>query len=158
MSRQTGREEAGKLKRGRVIFWPGFMIGIGLVGTLDEVVLHQLLHWHHLYDRSTPEVGLVSDGIFHVASTVLLVLGVYLMFAGRQHGGKPAARRAWAAVLLGGGAFNLYDGTVQHKLLKLHQVRPGVPTQAPYDVAFIGLSLVLLAGGWWLLRQGRRDP
>lgn len=158
MSRQTKREGAGKLKRDRDIFWPGFMIGIGLVGTVDEVVLHQLLHWHHFYDRSTSEVGLVSDGIFHVVSTVLLVLGTYLVFAGREHGGEPAARRQWAAGLIGGGAFNFYDGTVQHKLLKLHQVRPGVPNQEPYDVAFIGLSLVLLAGGWWLLRQGRRDP
>jgi len=25
-------------------------VGIGVAGTLDEVVLHQLLHWHHFYD------------------------------------------------------------------------------------------------------------
>ena len=25
--------------------WPALLIGIGLAGTLDEVVLHQLLRW-----------------------------------------------------------------------------------------------------------------
>ena len=38
--------------------------GIGIAGTLDEVVLHQLLGWHHFYDGSTSTVGLVSDGLF----------------------------------------------------------------------------------------------
>jgi uncharacterized membrane protein len=48
------------------LFWPGVLIGIGTAGTLDEVVLHQLLGWHHFYDRSTPSVGLLSDGLFHL--------------------------------------------------------------------------------------------
>src|SRR5436305_11041492 len=35
--------------RGRPLLAP-VLLGIGLIGTLDEVVLHQLLHWHHFYD------------------------------------------------------------------------------------------------------------
>ena len=128
------------------------MVGIGLVGTLDEVVLHQLLQWHHFYDKSTPAVGRASDGIFHIASTVLLVLGVYLLFRGRSRFEANQARRAWSGVLLGGGLFNFYDGTVQHKLLELHQLRPSAPNQVPYDVVFIGLSLMLLVAGWALMR------
>ena len=34
-------------------------------------------------------------------------------------------------ILLGAGAFNLYDGTIQHKLLGLHQVRADAPKQPP---------------------------
>ncbi len=135
------------------MFWPGFMIGIGLVGTLDQVVLHQLLGWHHFYDKSTPAVGLASDGIFHAASTVLLLLGGYLLFRNRRRLVDNEAGRAWAALLLGGGAFNFYDGTIQHKLLNLHQVRPDVPDQTPYDVVFIGASVLVLAAGWALLRR-----
>ncbi len=137
----------------RDVFWPGFMIGIGLVGTLDQVVLHQLLGWHHFYDKSTPAAGLVSDGIFHVVCTVLLLLGGYLLFRDRRRLVDNEAGRAGAALLLGGGAFNFYDGTIQHKLLKLHQVRPGVPDQTPYDVVFIGLSVLVLAAAWALLRR-----
>jgi uncharacterized membrane protein len=36
------------------------LIGIGVAGTLDEVVLHQVLGWHHFYDRSTPSAGLLA--------------------------------------------------------------------------------------------------
>jgi len=34
----------------------------GVAAFFDETVFHQLLHWHHCYDPSTTEVGLVSDG------------------------------------------------------------------------------------------------
>jgi uncharacterized membrane protein len=39
------------------------------------VVLHQLLGWHHVYDRSTLSAGLLSDGLFHLFSTAVLVFG-----------------------------------------------------------------------------------
>ena len=42
------------------LLWPGILVGVGLAGTLDEVVLHQLLAWHHLYDRSNLTAGLVQ--------------------------------------------------------------------------------------------------
>lgn len=115
----------------RAVLWPGSLIGIGLVGVLDELVLHQLLGWHDFYDKSTSAIGLVSDGILHVASTVPLVLGAHLLFSDRGRLVGDDARRAWTAVLLGGGAFNFYDGTIQHKLLKLHQVRPSAPAPEP---------------------------
>jgi uncharacterized membrane protein len=31
---------------------------VGLVAFADETVFHQLLHWHHFYDKSTLAVGL----------------------------------------------------------------------------------------------------
>ena len=41
--------------------------GVGLMAAVDEIVFHQLLGWHHFYDRSTSEVGLMSDGFLHAA-------------------------------------------------------------------------------------------
>ena len=116
------------------LLWPGVLVGIGLAGTLDEVVLHQLLAWHHFYDRSTPTAGLVSDGLFHVFSTVVLVVGIIQLVERRRTTTDPP-RVALAGILLGAGGFNLYDGTIQHKLLRLHQVREGVPNNLPYDLA-----------------------
>src|SRR4051812_39691462 len=112
--------------------WAGVMLGVGLAGTLDEVLLHQLLHWHHFYDRSTRAVGLVSDGLFHLASTALLLIGMYRLGQQRGRPYRGWKRRFWAGVCLGAGGFNLYDGTIQHKVLQLHQVRPGVPNELPY--------------------------
>lgn len=141
--------------RGQGLLWPGVLTGIGLAGTLDEVVLHQLLGWHHFYDRSTPTAGLVSDGLFHLFSTTLLVIGVIQLVERRRTSPDPP-RLALAGVLLGAGGFNLYDGTIQHKLLALHQVRANAPNNLPYDLAFLAIAAVVFAGGVILLRRTRQ--
>ena len=141
--------------RGRGLFWPGVLVGIGIAGTLDEVVLHQLLRWHHFYDRSTPSVGLISDGLFHILSTALLVIGVIQLVERRRTSPDPS-RLALAGILLGAGGFNLYDGTIQHKLLGLHQVRADAPNNLPYDLAFLAIAATLALAGALLLRRTRQ--
>jgi uncharacterized membrane protein len=141
--------------RARGLFWPGVLTGMGIAGTLDEVVLHQLLAWHHFYDRSTPTVGLVSDGLFHLLSTALLVIGV-IQLVERRHTTPDPPRLALAGILLGAGGFNLYDGTIQHKLLGLHQVRAGAPDNLPYDLAFLAIAATLALAGALLLRRTRQ--
>jgi uncharacterized membrane protein len=142
--------------RSQGLLWPGVLTGIGLAGTLDEVVLHQLLGWHHFYDRSTPTAGLVSDGLFHLFSTALLVIGVIQLVERRRTSPDPP-RLALAGILLGAGGFNLYDGTIQHKLLALHQVRANAPNNLPYDLAFLAIAAVVFVSGVVLLR-GTRQP
>ena len=137
------------------LLWPGVLTGIGLAGTLDEVVLHQLLGWHHFYDRSTATVGLVSDGLFHIFSTAVLVIGIIQLVERRRTTTDPP-RLALAGILLGAGGFNLYDGTIQHKLLGLHQVREGVPNNLPYDLAFLTIAAAAVLAGTLLLRQVRQ--
>ncbi len=140
-------------RRGGDPLVPGILAGIGLAGTLDEVVLHQLLRWHHFYTGAGEGSGEVSDGLFHLASTLLLVLGAVLLARRRTRD----RRRAVGAVLAGTGGFNLYDGTVQHKLLRLHQVREGAGDQLPYDVGFLAVAAAVFAVGVLLVR-GRRRP
>ena len=141
--------------RSQGLLWPGVLTGIGLAGTLDEVVLHQLLGWHHFYDRSTPTAGLVSDGLFHLFSTTLLVIGVIQLVERRRTSPDPP-RLALAGILLGAGGFNLYDGTIQHKLLALHQVRANAPTNLPYDLAFLAIAAAVFAVGVALCRRTRQ--
>jgi uncharacterized membrane protein len=131
----------------------GAILGIGMVGTLDEVLLHQLLQWHNFYVHTTSYWRLVSDGIFHLVSSGMLVIGALLMWARGYQLGAPGEGRALAAGLLFGmGGFNLYDGIIQHKILQLHPVREGVANLLPYDLAFNGVALALLLAGWWLWR------
>jgi uncharacterized membrane protein len=141
--------------RGQGLLWPGVLTGIGLAGTLDEVVLHQLLGWHHFYDRSTPTAGLVSDGLFHLFSTTLLVIGVIQLVERRRTSPDPP-RLALAGILLGAGGFNLYYGTIQHKLLALHQVRANAPNNLPYDLAFLAIAAAVLTAGVVLFRRTRQ--
>jgi uncharacterized membrane protein len=140
---------------GPSLFWPGVLVGVGIAGTLDEVILHQLLGWHHFYDRSTATVGLVSDGIFHLLSTAVLVLGA-IQLVERRHTSPDSPRLALAGILLGAGCFNLYDGTIQHKLLRLHQIRPEAPSDLPYDLAFLTIAAALVLAGALLLRRTRQ--
>jgi uncharacterized membrane protein len=132
----------------------GVLIGIGVAGFLDETVFHQLLHWHHFYDRSTPTAGLVSDGFFHAGSWLSIVGGLFL-FADLQRRRATVRGRVWAGGLLGWGGFQVYDGLFQHKVLGLHQIRYRVDL-LPYDLAWnIAGGIGVLLGLWLLSRPPR---
>jgi uncharacterized membrane protein len=131
----------------------GALLGLGLAATLDEVVFHQLLHWHHFYDKSTPAAGLVSDGILHAASFFAAVAALYLLASLRRRDAFQP-RPWWGALLTAAGAFQLYDGTVQHKLMRLHQIRYGVDL-TPYDWAWNIVAVLLIAAGVLLLARSR---
>ena len=125
----------------------GVLIGIGVAGFIDETVFHQLLHWHHFYDKGSSNAGLVSDGLFHAGSWLCIVLGLFL-FADLQRKRVTVPKRVWAGGLIGWGGFQVYDGLVQHKLLGLHQIRYHVDL-LPYDLTWdiaggIGLLLGVL--------------
>jgi uncharacterized membrane protein len=134
----------------------GILLGIGTVSFVDETVFHQLLGWHHFYDRSTTTAGLVSDGIFHAFGWFATVAGLFLLV--------DLARRAvvpyptwWGGLLLGAGGFQLYDGTVQHKLFGLHQIRYGVDLTA-YDLVWNGAAVALIAAGILLIVRSGSLP
>jgi len=141
---RSASADAPAYDAGRSI-WSGVLCGIGLAAFVDETVFHQLLHWHHFYDGSTPAVGLVSDGLFHAGGFVALVVGLFLL-ADTQRRRQFVPKRWWGGLLVGAGAFQAYDGTVQHKLLGLHQIRYHV-TLWPYDLTWLAVAVVLLVAG-----------
>lgn len=136
-------------------FWSGFFFGLGLVAFIDETVFHQLLHWHHFYDQSTTDAGLVSDGIFHAFSWFATV-GALFLLADLRRRNAFWPKRWIGSVFLGAGAFQLYDGIVQHKLLQLHQIRYDVEL-LPYDLIWNISAAVLLIIGSILLFQTRKE-
>jgi uncharacterized membrane protein len=132
----------------------GALLGLGVAAFVDETVFHQLLHWHHFYDRSTPAAGLVSDGLFHAAGFFAAVAALFL-FADLRRRRILQPARWWGGLIAAAGAFQLYDGTVQHKLLRLHQIRYHVDL-VPYDWTWNVIAVVLLAAGVLLLVRARR--
>lgn len=131
----------------------GLLLGAGAMGAVDEIVFHQLLHWHHFYDRSSGAAGLVSDGLLHAATLSATVAGLALLADLRRRRAF-APGRWWGAVLLGAGLFQLWDGVVDHKLLRVHQVRYGVDLTG-YDTAWIAAGVLLTALGALLLARHR---
>ncbi|MGK7376762.1 DUF2243 domain-containing protein [Planococcus sp. 1R117A] len=136
--------------------WSGVLFGLGLAAFVDETVFHQLLHWHHFYDQSTSNIGLVSDGLFHAFSWFATIASLFL-FADLRRRDALWLKRWLGGLFFGTGAFQLYDGTIQHKLLRLHQIRYNVDI-LPYDVAWNIIALILLIIGGILLWKTRKLP
>ena len=136
--------------------WAGVLFGVGAAAFVDEAVFHQLLHWHHFYDRSTTDIGLVSDGLLHAFGWFTTVFGLVLA-ADAARRNILAKRVAGGGVLLGAGAFQLYDGLVHHKLMRLHQIRYEVEI-APYDWTWNVVAVLMLLAGCLLLLPVLRQP
>jgi uncharacterized membrane protein len=133
--------------------WSGFLFGMGLVAFIDEAIFHQLLHWHHFYDKSTTNIGLVSDGLFHAFSWFATV-GSLFMMADLRRRKEWRVRKWWGGVLLGSGVFQLYDGTIQHKLMGLHQIRYNVNI-LPYDLVWNITAIAMIVVGSILITYKR---
>lgn len=137
----------------------GVILGVGAMGAIDEIVFHQLLQWHHFYSDTTAFRQIVSDGLLHLFTLTMLVLGALLLWRERhQLTAVVSDRPFWAGVLLGLGGFQLFDGIVDHKIFRVHQVREDTANLLPYDLAWnAGAVLLLVAGGiiWRRHRAGR---
>ncbi|MFS0674001.1 DUF2243 domain-containing protein [Ornithinibacillus sp. 179-J 7C1 HS] len=132
----------------------GILFGLGLVAFLDEAIFHQLLHWHKFYDKSTTSVGLISDGIFHVFSWFATVGGLFLVADLKRR--NAFLYPLWqGSVLLGSGSFNLYDGIIQHKIMRIHQIRY-VDNVIVYDVIWNLLAAVFIFIGIALLLKSKK--
>ncbi|TGD94247.1 DUF2243 domain-containing protein [Methylobacterium nonmethylotrophicum] len=140
---------------------PGLLIGLGLGGFFDGIVLHQLLQWHHMLSSWHPITSLAAlelntrwDGYFHSATYVLVVLGVFLLW---RRGGPHDGRALAGSVLIGWAAFNLVEGVIDHQVLGVHHVNETVPRAAwPWwDAGFLAWGAAMAVMGALLVR-GRR--
>lgn len=136
-------------------YWAAFLLGIAMMAAIDEIVFHQILAWHHFYDNATTELALLSDGLLHAGELFVFVFGFFLMLDARRRRTFWSAA-AWAGFLVGLGLFQLWDGTIDHKVLRLHQIRYEVEI-LPYDIAWnAAAGLLLVAGSVWTLALARR--
>lgn len=151
---------------------PGVVLGVGLGGFVDGILLHQLLQWHHMltggdtarfgigtYPDNTVhglEINTVWDGVFHTFTWLAILIGLWLLYSRltRARGRVWASRALWGWVLVGWGLFNMVEGTINHHILRIHHVRSG-EYQTLWDVGFLLLGLLLVIGGWSVQRTAR---
>jgi uncharacterized membrane protein len=145
----------------------GVLLGLGLGGFFDGIVLHQLLQWHHLvtsagYPPDTVDnlrINTFWDGVFHSGTYLFTVLGLLLLWRrARERHLRWSGRLLPGSLLVGFGLFNLVEGLVDHQLLGLHHVNETVPREQwiHWDIAFLAWGVAMLGGGWLLLRSGLR--
>jgi uncharacterized membrane protein len=134
------------------------LLGLGLGGFFDGIVLHQVLQWHHLLSAHVAvdtveglQVNTLADGLFHAATWVFTVVGVVLLYRQVRDGASIRWRGLAGGLLTGWGAFNVVEGLVNHQLLGLHHVRPG-PGELLYDIGFLVVGAVFVVLGMLLLR------
>jgi uncharacterized membrane protein len=143
----------------------GIVLGLGLGGFVDGIVLHQILGWHHLIcTTETCQVETVAalkvqnmqDGFFHLAMWTITVLGVCLLF--RSAGSSShcwSGKSLVGAALLGWGLFNFFEGLANHQILGVHHVLPGHPYELLFDMLFLLSGVLLAAAGAWMISTPR---
>jgi uncharacterized membrane protein len=144
----------------------GILLGLGLGGFVDGILLHQIVHWHNMGSAVVPPTSLEAmqqnmrwDGFFHAGCWLLTVIGVYWLLADARRGRALPDPKAFTGLLiLGWGVFNLVEGIIDHLILGIHHVRD-LPVHVPlYDWLFLALGGVVFILVGWFLQAGQRDP
>jgi len=117
------------------------LLGVGLGGFIDGIVLHQIAHWHQMLSTRVPpgsieamKTNMAADGWFHLATWLVTLAGVFLLrSAVRGAGPMPSARGFSGYLLVGWGAFNVVEAIADR-----------VPA---VDWVFLGLGVGLIVLG-----------
>lgn len=137
----------------------GVLVGAGLGGFIDGILLHQILQWHNMLSTVLPpttleamETNMFADGLFHAAVWISTFVGVLLLWSATRRL-RVIPGNAWliGLMLIGWGLFNFVEGLIDHQILGIHHVR-GAPDTA-WDVGFLLTGPVLGLVGWLLMRS-----
>jgi uncharacterized membrane protein len=143
----------------------GILIGAGLLaGFVDGILLHEILQWHHMVTSVRPatnlsnlEANTLADGLFHLGTWTLTVIGGVLLWRAGGRDDVPWSPKIFGgSLLLGAGLFNFIEGIVDHQILGIHHVKPGL-NQLAWDIGFLIFGAGLALVGWILLRSGQKE-
>jgi uncharacterized membrane protein len=146
----------------------GILLGLGLGGFFDGIVLHQILQWHHMATSAgypansleNLELNTTLDGLFHASTYIFTAVGLLILWNTAR---KPhlwwSPKLLLATMLMGFGIFNVVEGIANHHLLGLHHVNETVPQDQwiYWDVGFLIWGAAMLIGGYALYRSGKRE-
>lgn len=136
------------------------VLGIGLGGFVDGIVLHQIAQWHNMGSAFLPPTTMEAmsrnmrwDGLFHAATWVITLIGVYMLRSEWHQAADDSVVEFTGQMIFGWGAFNLVEGVLNHHVLELHHVRD-LPFHMPvYDWAFLLVAgFGFVAVGWTMMR------
>ena len=154
---------------------PGIVLGLGLGGFVDGILLHQILQWHHMLSNtendnvgieyypvntvSGLEMNTLWDGFFHVFTWLAVLIGLGLLYSRIVHarGQVWSSGVLWGWILVGWGIFNIVEGVIDHHLLAVHHVRSG-PNQLWWDLGFLAVGVILIVAGWFIQRNSKHTP
>jgi uncharacterized membrane protein len=146
---------------------PALLMGIGLGGFIDGILLHQILQWHHMLtgdnggEPMTTVTGLetntLADGFFHLTTWVFVAIAMLMTVRlWRRREPAPPWRAHFGALLAGWGVFNVIEGLINHQILGIHHVRDDLGAPIGWDLAFLALGVILIVVGFAMARSSER--
>jgi uncharacterized membrane protein len=138
------------------------IIGIGIGGFTDGIVLHQLLQWHEMLSAKIAantyegkSINMFWDGIFHAFTLLVTLTGIILMWRllKKKNEFNTSGYLMSGGVFCGWALFNFTEGIIDHHLLGLHNVRETVTDPNKWNYNFLLISALLLIIGILLIKQ-----
>jgi uncharacterized membrane protein len=148
----------------RPLIAAGTLLGAGLGGFFDGILLHQILQTHNMLSAIIPpdtlvnaKVNMVWDGLFHSLTWLMTVLGIAVLWSAGGRNDVPwSGSTLSGAALMGWGLFNFVEGLIDHHILGIHHVveRLGLSV---YDYVFLGTGVLFIGLGVGVIRVGRAN-
>jgi uncharacterized membrane protein len=146
----------------RPLIIASIVLGIGQGGFFDGIVFHQILQWHHMFTNvetsntiAGSELNTFGDGLFHAFDWLMTTGGIFLLWrAVKREDVYRSSQTFVGSLLVGFGAFNLVEGIIDHHILQIHHVKPGL-NELAWDLGFLAVGIFLISLGWLLLQTDR---
>jgi len=137
------------------------ILGIGLGGFIDGIVLHQILQWHEMLSNKISAADFIGksinmywDGIFHAFCFAVVLTGTVLLWKllGREDIDR-SGKLLSGGLLAGWGLFNVVEGIINHHILKLHNVQEVSLQHDLGNYLFLLVSFFMMLSGYVLIKK-----
>ncbi|HEY0895228.1 MAG TPA: DUF2243 domain-containing protein [Sphingobacteriaceae bacterium] len=140
-------------------------LGIAFGGFIDGIFFHQVLQWHEMLSFRIPPTTLMNksvnmfwDGVFHAFCLIVAITGLYLLLQLFFRKDVLITRTAFTGgLILGWGIFNIVEGSIDHHLLRLHNVKETAENVLMWNYGFLAVSVLQILTGARVIRRGIPD-
>lgn len=134
------------------------VLGVGLGGFFDGILLHQILQWHHLLSlvpgMEDLRTQVLWDGYFHALMYVVAGVGLWGLWRAHRRLEGGSGPQLLGGLLIGFGLWHILDGVLSHWLLGIHRIKLDSPNPLMWDLIwFFAFGVLPAVAGLFLLRR-----
>jgi len=137
------------------------ILGIGIGGFIDGIVLHQILQWHEMLSNKVAATSYVGksinmfwDGIFHGFCVLVVLIGTIQMWRLlKRRDINTSGNLFFGGLVSGWAVFNLVEGIIDHHILKLHNVYEFSADHDNANYGFLAVSALMLLFGYLIYKK-----
>lgn len=138
----------------------GLLLGLGIGGSIDSSAFHQVVQFH-AGGAPGALVGVKTDplwdGLLHACTWLGTLVGLGLLWGlARRAGGSLRTAPFVGSLMLGWGAYNVFEGAIDYRMLRLSHVPPS-SAQLLWDGGLIVSGVALILAGALCIAVRRRS-